>query len=101
MSSQDCTDKKPARTDTFAESLHPCREAGKMAQRQPTWRPRGAQAVHMALGASHSSPVQVSTHTLRDACSPRCQRLRESLSANPDDLVAILAPGHRHDPFRP
>jgi hypothetical protein len=72
-----------------------------MAQRQPTWRLSGAQAVYMALGANHSSPVQASTRALRDACSPRYQPLRESLSANPDDLVAILAPGNRHDTFQP
>ena len=72
-----------------------------MAQRQPTWRPSGAEAVYMALGANHSSPVQVSTRALRDACGPRYQLLRESLSANPDEHAIALVRHHRHHTFRP
>ena len=72
-----------------------------MAQRQPTWRLTGAGAVYVALGADHRQPLQASTRDLRDMCSARYQPFRESLSANPDDLVAILAPGHRHDTFQP
>ena len=57
MFSLDWADKKPAKTDTFADSLHACRESEKMANRTPTWRTRGEWARDMANGADRSPGV--------------------------------------------
>ena len=72
-----------------------------MAQRQPTWRLSGAEAVYVAPGADHRQPLQASTGDVRDTCGGRSQPLCEAPSDNTDDLAAILSPGYRHDTFQP
>ena len=82
MFSQNGTDKKPARTDTFAESLHCCREAEKMAQRQPIWRLRGARATYLALEVDHSSTaasLDTRPESYRQSSLPATSRLVERL----------------------
>ena len=53
------TDKNPAGTDTIPESLHLCREAGKMANAPPTWRTRGERAGDMT---NETGPTPVAAH---------------------------------------
>lgn len=101
MFSQDRTDKKPARTDTFAESLH-------LVGRQERWRSGNLLGARVAprpsmwrLEQTTRQPLQAPTRDLRDTGSGRYQPLRESLSAHTGDLVAILSPGDQHDTFQP
>ena len=72
-----------------------------MAQRQPTWRLSGAEAVYVAPGADHPSTAAGPDTRLGVTCRPRYQPFREALSNYTDDLVAILPPGDRHDTFPP
>ncbi len=72
-----------------------------MAQRQPTWRLSGAEAVYVAPGADHRQRLQASTGDVRDTCGSRYLPLRESPCDYTDDLAAVLSPGYRHDTFQP
>lgn len=95
------TDKNPAETDKNSTSLHACRDAEKMAQRQPTWRLSGAEAVYVALATDHSltaAGLNTRSEGYVRFSLPAISRIVEP---DTDDLVAILASGDRHDTFQP
>ncbi len=71
-----------------------------MANRPPTWRLNGAEAVHVALGADHSSTAAGLDTRSEGYVRSSLPAISRIVEPDTDDLVAILSPGDQHDTFR-